>query len=127
MSETYLAPILCALLLDGTSEERQPYSAGYDLTYVKVDCVTDTHVVEVGLDKRSSYDSLHQALFAAHLTGLTPMVVMIDTDGREGPAEYQVKVTADIAGVEYRVYDRDFLLRWQMTQWLRSYRASPGS
>ncbi len=127
MSEALLAPILCALLLDGTSEARQPYSAAYDLTYIKVDCITGTHVIEVGLDTRSSYDSLHQALFAAHLTGLTPMVVMIDTDGREGAAEYQVRTTAEIAGVEYRVYDKDFLLRWQMTDWLRSYRAAPGS
>lgn len=122
MSESILAPIICALLLGGESEVRHPYQSGYDMTRIQVDCETDTHVVEIGLDKRSSMDSLHQALFAAHVTGLKPMVIIIDTDGKQGPYEYQIKTVSQAAGVEYEIYSKDFLIRWQMTQYLRSYK-----
>ncbi|MEC7761770.1 MAG: hypothetical protein VX874_07695 [Pseudomonadota bacterium] len=121
MGEVELAAILCSLILGGEAEVRHPYSAAYDLHYIIVDCETEDTVYEVGLDKRSSTDSLHQALFAAQLTGKTPGIVMIDTNGREDQYEYQVRSTAQSAGVEYRVYDRDFLIRWQMTDYLRNY------
>ena len=96
-----------------------------NLHKVRVDCETDTHVIEVGLDKRSSMDSVHQAIFAASLTGKSPMVLMIDTDGREDRYEFQVRTVAQASGVDYRVYDEDFLIRWQMTRYLRNYRAAP--
>lgn len=121
MNEAFFVSILCALFLDGAEEVKQPYSVGYDMNYVRVDCESDSHVVEIGLDKRSSIDSLHQTLFASHLTGKLPMVVLIDTDGREGKYEYQARTTAEMAGVEYRVYQKDFLIRWQMTEYLRNY------
>ncbi|WP_167853442.1 hypothetical protein [Roseovarius aestuariivivens] len=39
-------------------------------------------MIEIGLDgKSSARDSLHQALFAEHLTGKTPVVILIDRDG----------------------------------------------
>lgn len=123
MGELELAAILCSLILGGEAEVRHPYSAAYDLHYVIVDCETDTTVYEVGLDKRSSTDSLHQALFAAHLTGKSPGIVMIDTNGREDQYEFQVRTVAEAAGVDYFVYDKDFLVRWQMTDYLRNYPA----
>ena len=51
---------------------------------MKVDCETSTTVYEGGLDKRSSLDSLQQALFFSVLTGKRPAVVIYDTDGKEG-------------------------------------------
>ncbi|MBJ3762662.1 hypothetical protein ILP92_07895 [Maribius pontilimi] len=117
--ETELAAILCSLILGGEAEVSHPYSVGYDLHRIRVDCETDTQVVEVGKDKRSSLDSVQQALFASELTGKTPMVVMIDTDGREGPFELRVRTVAQSLGVPYRTYTQDYLIRWKMTSWLR--------
>jgi hypothetical protein len=121
MGEIFFASILCSLLMGGESEVSHGYSAGYDLHRIRVDCETTEHVLEIGLDKRSSLDSVQQALFAAHLTGKSPMVVMIDTDGREGPYELRVRTAAEMAGVEYRAYHSNFLVRWQMTDYLRNY------
>ncbi len=125
MSEALVAPIICGLLLGGQSEVPHAYQVGYDLHRVSIDCQTETHVIEIGLDKRSSMDSVHQALFASYITGLKPGVVIVDTDGREDQFEFQIKSAARAAGVEYRVYSKNYLIRWQMTQYLRSYDAVP--
>ena len=109
-------------MVQGETEVTHGYSAGYDLHRIRVDCETESEVFEVGLDKRGALDSLQQALFAAHLTGKRPVVVIIDRDGRVGPYETRIKAAADMAGVEYRSLKRDFLIRWQMTQWLREER-----
>ena len=125
-TELDLAAILCSLVLGGEMEVTHAYPVGYDVHRIRVDCETDTHVIEVGLDKRSSLDSVQQALFAASLTGKLPMVVMIDTDAREGPYELRVKTVAQMVGIERRTYDADWLVRWQMTSWLRQLRI-PGA
>ncbi len=54
---------------------------------------------------------------------------MIDRDGRTGPYETRIKAAAQMVGVEYREMDADFLIRWQMTSYLRAYPAVsvPGS
>jgi len=124
MSEATLAAIFCALIAGGESEVTHAYSVGYDLHRIRVDCETESKVFEIGLDRRSSIDSIHQAIFAAHLTGKAPAVLMIDTDGREDQFEYQVRTVAAAMGIEYSVIDKDFLLRWQMTSYLRNYDAS---
>ncbi|QDC11104.1 hypothetical protein FHY55_18515 [Oceanicola sp. D3] len=121
MTETALALIYCSMFAMGDVEVRVPYNVGYDLHYVRVDCRTESHVIELGLDKRSSIDSVHQAVFAATQTGLTPKVVMIDTDGREDAYEFQVRTVAQQLGVAYEVVDANYLIRWQMTQYLRNY------
>lgn len=121
MNELALAAIYCLLIAGGETETRHGYSAGYDLHAIRVDCETPTEVIEVGLDKRSALDSVQQALFAAHLTGKSPAVLIIDRDGRVGPYETRIRAAADLAGVSYRSLSRDYLIRWQMTQWLRSY------
>lgn len=127
MNELFLAAIYCALIAGGEAETRYGYSVGYDLNFIRVDCETADEVIELGLDKRSSIDSVHQALFAAELSGKAPRVVMIDTDGREDRYEYQVRRVAKAAGVAYEVVDKDFLIRWQMTSYLRNYPApNPG-
>jgi len=127
MNELALAAIYCLMIAGGQTETPHGYSAGYDLHMIRVDCETPTEVIEVGLDSRSSLDSIQQALFAAHLTGKTPVVLMIDRDGRVGPYETRIAAAARMAGVEYRRTTRDFLIRWQMTSWLRHFRAIPNT
>lgn len=56
---------------------------------------------EGGLDKRSSLDSVQQALFFAYLTGKKPAVVIYDTDGKTGPFEHRIEATCKLAGVEF--------------------------
>ena len=88
----------------GVTETRHTYTYDGGSSYVKVDCETDTTVYEGGLDKRSSLDSLQQALFFSHLTGKTPAVVIYDTDGREGRFEYRIRNACQKAGVHYEVF-----------------------
>lgn len=110
MLEHHFIAMLCAFVLGGEAEVVHPYPVAYDIHRIRVDCETPEYVIEVGRDKRSSLDSVQQALFAAHLTGKTPMVVLIDTDGREGPFELRIRTVAEMIGVEYRHYSQDFLV-----------------
>lgn len=115
-SELDLAAILCSLILGGEAEVRHDYTAAGRDHHIRVDCETPSHVVEVGFDaKRSTYDSVHQALFAADLTGKLPMVVVIDTNGIEESVEYQVETVARLTDVSYLTVTEDYLIRWQMT------------
>jgi hypothetical protein len=124
--EVEIAAILCALVFGGEAGTRHGYDASGQDHYIVVDCETETHVIEVGLDsKRGSFDSVHQALFAAHLTGKTPMVAIIDTNGREEAQEYQVKTVARSLGVEYATWTEDALVRMQMTWPFRVKRDEP--
>jgi len=123
--EIELAAILCSFVLSGEAEVTHAYSVGYDLHRIRVDCETADQVVEVGLDKRSSLDSIQQALFAAHLTGKAPVVAMIDTDGREGPYELRIRTAARMTGVTYVSYNMNALVRLQMTSYLRSLQHVP--
>ena len=122
-TELELAAILCTLLLGGETEVLHDYSAAGRATHIRVDCETPSHVVEVGFDaSRSTLDSLHQALFAAELTGKLPMIVLIDTDGVEESVEYQVRVVARHLGISFLTWDEDYLIRWQMTEPFRTRR-----
>ena len=58
-------------------------------------------VIEGGLDKRSSLDSVQQALFASTITGKTPTVAIYDTDGIWGKIEHRVFTVAKKAGVKF--------------------------
>ncbi|MEM6609912.1 MAG: hypothetical protein AAF689_15200 [Pseudomonadota bacterium] len=126
MFESDLLHIICVLVLGGTPEVRTPYAIETGEHFVRIDCLTDTHAVEIGLDdRRSSHDSVHQAIFAAELTDRAPMVVIVDTNGVEEATEYQIDTVARALDVEYRVLDRDFLLRVQMTAPFRARALSP--
>lgn len=114
--ETELTAALCAFLLGGEVEVRHYFDLAEDRSHIRVDCETESHVYEVGLDgKTSSYDSVVQALFAAELTGKLPAVVIIDTNGVEDHEQYRVRVAAQAAGITYLTVDRDLLIRWQMS------------
>jgi len=76
---------------------------------IRVDCENSNRVVEFGLDKRSSLDSLQQALFAAEITGKEAVVVLIDTDGVMGRFEWRIARAANIAGVPIRIIAADLV------------------
>ncbi|WP_176440994.1 hypothetical protein [Oceanicola sp. 22II-s10i] len=121
-----MTAILCSLLLQGQVEVRHDYVAAGQDRHIRVDCETATHVVEVGFDgQRSSYDSIHQALFAAELTGKLPMVVIIDRDGQEEAVQYQNRRVARRVGMSYLTVSEAFLIRWQMTQPFREGQPVP--
>ena len=88
----------------GVTEARHNYTYDGGSSFVKVDCETSTTVYEGGLDKRSSLDSLQQALFFSVLTGKVPAVVIYDTDGKEGRFEYRIRTACRKAGVQYEVF-----------------------
>ncbi|QEW24520.1 hypothetical protein [Roseovarius indicus] len=113
MGEVQLAALLCAFLA-GSDDEVRHYFDVYDTKrYVRVDCETPDHVIEVGMDGTSSArDSVHQALFYAHLTGKTPVVLMIDQDGFEGRFEYEMRHVTEMANVGYARCSKGAILRW---------------
>ncbi len=125
MGEVHLAALVCAFLAGSEDETRKYFDVNDLPRFVRVDCETDTHVIEVGLDgKSSARDSLHQAIFASHLTGKLPAVLIIDRDGYEGRYEYELRHTTNATGVIYATCHEDFILRWAATAGLR--RAVPG-
>ena len=89
----------------GELEVAHSYNFGAGIAYVYVDCETSDTVWEGGLDKRSSLDSIQQALFFHHVTGKTPAVVIYDTDGMEERFEYRIRVAAELAGIRYVNYN----------------------
>ena len=120
-TELELAAVICALVFGGESEVRHDYIAAGRSHHVRVDCETDSHVIEVGLDdRRSSFDSLHQAIFAAELTGKIPVVIIVDTNSVEESVEYQIETTARWGGVNFLTVQKDFVIRLQMTSYLRN-------
>ncbi len=125
MGEIVLAAIYCTLIaLGGQPEATHHYSAGGNPHKIRVDCETPSEVIEVGLDKRSSLDSIQQALFAAHLTGKRPVVLIINSDGCTREYETRIRAAARMAGVRYISIHRDSLIRWRMTHWLRNRRTT---
>ena len=85
----------------GITEVRHGYTYPGGTGYVLVDCETADTVYEGGLDKRSSLDSVQQAIFFSVLTGKTPAVVVYDTDGVLGRFEYRIRVACEVVGVEF--------------------------
>ena len=67
---------------------------------VRIDIVTSNEVIEGGLDKRSSLDSIQQAIFASELTGKEPAVAIYDSDGNWGKIEHRVQTVAKSLGVK---------------------------
>ena len=90
--------------VNGEMETRHGYTYAGGRSYVVVDCETSTTVYEGGLDKRSSLDSLQQALFFSYVTGKRPAVVIYDTDGQEGRFEFRIRTACQKAGVSYVVF-----------------------
>lgn len=90
--------------VDGQTETRHNYTYRGGRSFIQVDCETSDMVWEGGLDKRSSLDSIQQAMFAEYVTGKRPGVVIYDTDGQEGRFEYRIRSACEQAGVSYTSY-----------------------
>ncbi|MEY8840911.1 hypothetical protein AB9K41_17945 [Cribrihabitans sp. XS_ASV171] len=125
MGEVELAALLCAFLAGSDAETRQYFDVNGLSRYVRVDCETESHVIEIGLDgKPSARDSVHQALFAATLTGKIPAVILIDRDGHEGRFEYEMRQVAPAAGVIYASCSQGAIERWAATAAMRAERGN---
>ena len=94
---------LFANALQGQTEVRLNYRVPESgiRGYVVIDIETNDMVIEGGLDKRSSLDSIQQALFASVVTGKTPAVAIYDTDGVWGKIEHRVSAAAKAVGVRF--------------------------
>jgi len=68
---------------------------------IRIDVVTDDQVIEGGLDKRGSLDSLQQAIFASTLTNKSPAIAIYDTDGAWGNIEHRVLIAAKRVGAAF--------------------------
>lgn len=116
MGEVELAALLCAFLSGSEAETRSYFDANGKAHHVRIDCETETHVIEIGLDNKSgARDSVHQALFYEYLTEKRPMVVIIDRDGVEDRYQYELRVVADRLGVDFAVCSAAFVQRWALT------------
>ena len=87
--------------MGGETGVRHDYTYPSGQSYVRVDCETADTVYKGDVDRRSSLDSVQQALFFAHLTGKRPAVVIYNTDGKIGRYEHQIKVACERAGVAF--------------------------
>lgn len=85
----------------GEKDVRHSYRYPTGKSFVRIDCETSDTVYEGGLDKRSSLDSLQQAVFFAVVTGKRPAVVIYDTDGKIGRFEYRIKAACEKVGVMF--------------------------
>ena len=94
---------MLAASLGGKTEVSIPFkTVGSDiLSEVRIDIVTDEYVIEGGLDKRSSLDSIQQSLFASSQTGKKPAVAIYDTDSTWGIYEHRIWVAAKAINVHY--------------------------
>ena len=98
-SESDLNDLLCHTI-GGARETTHHFTYGDGQQgRVSVGCETEFFVIEGGLDKRSSLDSLQQALFFSVLTSKSPAVVIYDTDERIGKYEHRIQAASEAAGV----------------------------
>lgn len=122
MNEVTIAAMLCTLLNGGETEVRHhfPNLASDREPYVRIDCETPTHVIEIGLDNKPGVrDSVHQAVFGAFLTNRapdgmakTPMVIVIDRDGVEDRYQYEARIVAQQLGIAYVSCSESFVQAW---------------
>lgn len=98
---------LLADALGGRREVRLNYNvpSTNQRSYVIIDIETSDYVIEGGLDKRSSLDSIQQAVFASTLTGKKPAVAIYDTDGVWGKYEHRIWTVAQQLGARFIWFD----------------------
>ncbi|WP_323783188.1 hypothetical protein [Leisingera sp.] len=103
MNEAFFISLLCGALFGGQAETVHEFTYPGGAASIRTDCENANRVIEFGLDKRSSLDSIQQVLFAAEVTGKEPVVVLIDTDGRMGRFEWRIARAANVADVPVRI------------------------
>lgn len=103
MNEAYYIALLCGAMFGGQAEQVHDFTYPGGAASIRTDCENKNRVIEFGLDKRSSLDSLQQALFAAEVSGKDPVVVLIDTDGKMGRFEWRIARAANVADIPIRI------------------------
>ncbi len=119
MSEVILGALLCSFLGGSDAEVPASFNNLDTRRSIRIDCLTDDYAFEFGLDKRSSRDSIHQAVFAAEMTNTDPFVIIIDRDGVEGRFEQELRIVADVLDIRYARCSEDFITRWAATSGFR--------
>lgn len=99
-NEDYFNSVL-AEKLGALTETVHEYEWKGNKARIRIDIETKEYVIEGGLDKRSSLDSVQQSLFASFVTGKKPAIAIFDTDGKEGIYEFRIKVAAGKAGIKF--------------------------
>jgi hypothetical protein len=99
-NEDYYNNIFCDSL-NGKRETKHYYKYSTKQSFIKIDCETESYVYEGGLDKRSSLDSIQQAMFFSILTNKKPAIVVFDTDNIYGKYEYRLKAVADKLKIKF--------------------------
>ncbi len=84
--------------MGGEKEARHDYTYPTGTSSVRVDCETADTVYKGGLDRRSSLDSVQQALFFAHLTGKKPAVVITTQTEKSGGMSTRLKLPVNGPG-----------------------------
>ena len=92
--------------IGGKEEVSHNYSFNGHTSHVRVDCETDQFVIEGGLDKRTSLDSVQQVLFFALISKKKPKIVIFDTDGKLGIYEYRIKSVADRLKIDFESFPK---------------------
>ena len=87
--------------MNGKRETKHYYKYSTKQSFIKIDCETESYVYEGGLDKRSSLDSIQQAMFFSILTNKKPAIVVFDTDNIYGKYEYRLKAVADKLKIKF--------------------------
>ena len=98
--------IRLAEALEGKTETKYKYDFGLggaslESAFIKVDVETAEFVIEGGTDKRSSLDSVQQAVFSSVISGKRPAVAIYDTDGKWGKYEYRIWLVAQELGIKF--------------------------
>ena len=104
MTESIFIAALCSAMFGGTPEVTHNFTYPTGAASIRVDCENTNRVIEFGLDKRSSLDSVQQALFASEVTGKEPVVVIIDRDGDFGRFEWRIARAVNIADVPFILF-----------------------
>lgn len=94
-NESYYNDKFCAEI-GGQREVKHFYTTDNGLQgFVLVDCKTEDEVYEGGLNKRSSLDSIQQALFFAAITGKKPAIVLHKSKQLNDKYKFRIQKAAE--------------------------------
>ncbi|WP_146132795.1 hypothetical protein [Hasllibacter halocynthiae] len=117
--ELQMGAFVCTVILGGEDQVRLYYDVEGIRHFVVADCLTEDEIWEFGIEGRSSFDSIHQALFAAELTGRDPSVMIFMDGDAEGAEAFQIRTVATEAGVSYETMPSQGIVRQAQVDWLR--------
>ena len=95
---------LLAHCLQGEAESKIAYRLNHIKRIVRADVETEKYVIEAGLDYyRSTLDSVQQVLFfLIHRPQKQPVIIIYDTDNKEGTIEHQIRLVCQRLGITFK-------------------------